>query len=284
MTQSNSNLVVSAQWLHEHLNNADVVVVDCRFALSDPQQGRDQYLMGHIPGAYYLDLNQDLSSSVQIHGGRHPLPESQQLAAKLSRMGVNRETFVVAYDDSQLAFAARLWWLLRYLEHPQAAVLDGGFAAYQANYPVTAVIPEPRRGKFLASPQPEQLVDIQAVKRRKDQPGVVIVDSRAHDRYLGKHEPIDPVAGHIPGAVNYPWQSVTNEQGFLLSPDALNAHYAELANASDRIVYCGSGVTACVNLLALELAGIPGSKLYPGSWSDWCSYPLNVETNVRVGN
>lgn len=282
MTQSNSDLVVSPQWLHKHLHDAHVVVVDCRFALNDPQQGQVQYQTGHIPGAYYLDLNQDLSSPVQTHGGRHPLPESQVLAAKLSRMGVNRETFVVAYDDSQLAFAARLWWLLRYLGHQQAAVLDGGFTAYRANYPVTAVIPEPRRGEFPVSLQLDQLVDIQAVKGKKSQPGVVVVDSRAHNRYLGNHEPIDPVAGHIPGAVNYPWQSVTNEQGGLLSPGDLKAHYADLTHTSERIIYCGSGVTACVNLLALEIAGIQGSKLYAGSWSDWCSYPLDDNMDAQI--
>lgn len=274
--------VVSPQWLHEHLEDAQVVIVDCRFALSAPQQGREQYQAGHIPGAYYLDLNEDLSSPVQPHGGRHPLPNTSQFAVKLSQMGITPDTLVVAYDDSRLAFASRLWWLLRYLGHTHVAVLDGGFAAYQAHYPVTTVVPEVRSGEFQANPNPEQIVDIQTVKARKDQPDVALVDSRAHERYLGNHEPIDPVAGHIPGAVNYPWQAVTNENSFLLSSSELQAHYTGLENVPEVIVYCGSGVTACVNLLALEIAGIKSSKLYAGSWSDWCSYPLDQNMEAQI--
>lgn len=275
--------VVSPKWLHEHLEDVQVVIVDCRFALSAPQQGQEQYQAGHIPGAYYLDLNEDLSSPVQNHGGRHPLPKISQLGAKLSQMGITPDTLVVAYDDSRQAFAARLWWLLRYLGHTSVAILDGGFSAYQAHYPVTTDMPAVRSGEFQGTTIPEQIVDIQAVKTYKDQPDVVVVDSRAYERYIGNHEPIDPVAGHIPGAVNYPWQAVTNEQGFLLTPSGLQAHYADLNRADEVIVYCGSGVTACVNLLALEIAGIKGGKLYAGSWSDWCSYALddNMEAQVQ---
>ena len=188
----------------------------------------------------------------------------------------------MAYDDNQFAFASRLWWLLRYMRHEQAAVLDGGFAAYQADYPVTAVVPEAIQGNFTAIPQTGQVVDIQAVKARKNQSDVVVLDSRAHERYLGNHEPIDLVAGHIPGAMNYPWQSVTDEQGFALSQADLQTHYSDLANASEVIAYCGSGVTACVNLLALAIAGIEGSKLYSGSWSDWCSYPLDQNMEAQI--
>ncbi|WP_299405290.1 sulfurtransferase [Acaryochloris sp. IP29b_bin.148] len=274
--------VVSPQWLHEHLHDAQVVIVDCRFALSTPQQGREQYQAGHIPGAYYLDLNQDLSSPVQTHGGRHPLPNSSQFAAKLSQMGITSETWVVAYDDSRQAFASRLWWLLRYLGHKKVAVLDGGWAAYQAHYSVITDIPEVRSGKFQASPNPSQVVDIQTVKAHKDQPNVTVVDSRAYKRYLGNHEPIDPVAGHIPGAVNYPWQAVTDEQGYLLPISKLQAHYADLENVDEVIVYCGSGVTACVNLLALDIAGVTSGKLYAGSWSDWCSYPLDHQMEAQI--
>lgn len=275
--------VVSPKWLHEHLENVQVVIVDCRFALSAPQQGQEQYQAGHIPGAYYLDLNEDLSSPVQNHGGRHPLPDIHQFTTKLSQMGITPDTLVVAYDDSRQAFASRLWWLLRYLGHTSVAVLDGGFAAYQTHYPVTTDMPAVRSGEFQETTIPEQIVDIQAVKTYKDQPDVVVVDSRAYERYIGNHEPIDPVAGHIPGAVNYPWQAVTNEQGFLLTPSGLQAHYADLNRADEVIVYCGSGVTACVNLLALEIAGIKGGKLYAGSWSDWCSYALddNMEAQVQ---
>lgn len=274
--------VVSPQWLHGHIEDAQIVVVDCRFALSSPLQGREQYQSGHIPGAYYLDLNEDLSSPVQTHGGRHPLPDMHQFTTKLSQMGITPDTWVVAYDDSRQAFASRLWWLLRYFGHKKVAVLDGGFAAYQAHYRVTTDMPAVRSGEFQGNARPEQVVDIQAVKTRKDQPDVVVVDSRAYERYLGNHEPIDPVAGHIPGAVNYPWQAVMNEQGFLLPPSELQVHYADLNSADEVIVYCGSGVTACVNLLALNIADIKNGKLYAGSWSDWCSYALDDYMEAQV--
>ena len=270
--------VVSPAWLHEHLNDPQVVVVDCRFALMQPELGQQQYQTSHIPGAYYLDLNRDLSSPVSQHGGRHPLPDSEAFGAKLRAIGVNSEspagpTLVVAYDDSRLAFASRLWWLLRYFGHSNVAVLDGGFAAWQAaGYPVTPEQPTPQTGNFIPQLQPEQVVDINVVKARKDLPHVALVDSREGDRYRGEREPIDPVAGHIPGAVNHPWQAVTNEQGFLRPVTEQRDRWSEVAPAQEILVYCGSGVTACVNLLSLELAGLNQGKLYAGSWSDWCSY------------
>lgn len=270
---------VSGTWLREHLNDPQVVIVDCRFALTQPELGRQQYQTNHIPGAYYLDLNQDLSSPVRQHGGRHPLPDVQELAAKLSALGIHSQpphgpTLVVAYDDSRFAFASRLWWLLRYLGHEQIAVLEGGFAGWQAEgYPVTAEIPAPKSGDFVPQLQAEQVVDIATVQARKDLPSVVLVDSREGDRYRGEREPIDPVAGHIPGAVNYPWQDGVDPQGHFLSPIQQRDRWAEVADADEILVYCGSGVTACVNLLSLAIAGISTGKLYPGSWSDWCSYP-----------
>lgn len=276
-----SRWVVSADWLHHQLQRdppAAIVVVDCRFSLANPEQGQQQYQAGHIPGAYYLDLNRDLSSPVQTHGGRHPMPDLAQLAATLSAMGVTsanagEPTLVVAYDDSRLAFAARLWWLLRYMGHDQVAVLDGGLAGWQAaGYPVTTEVPGPQPGQFMPALRPELLVDIEAVKARKDQPGVVLVDAREPERYRGEREPIDPIAGCIPGAVNYPWQDATDERGYLKPLDDHRQRWAEVAPAAEVMVYCGSGVTACVDLLSLALAGKPEGKLYMGSWSDWCSY------------
>ena len=160
-------------------------------------------------------MNQDLSSPVGKHGGRHPLPNPNDLANKLAAIGVNfQKTLVVAYDDSRFAFASRLWWLLRYLGHEQVAVLDGGFTGWQqAGYPITDVIPQPQIGTFIPQVQTELVVDIEAVKSRKDLPHVVLVDSRESDRYRGEREPIDKIAGHIPGAVNYPWQEVTDSSG-----------------------------------------------------------------------
>ncbi|MEG4585895.1 sulfurtransferase [Microcoleus sp. MOSTC5] len=271
---TDNTLIVSPEWLATNTDNPQVVIIDCRFALADPELGQKQYQESHLPGAFYLDLNRDLASSVGKHGGRHPLPNIEELADKLSAIGINSaETLVVAYDDSRLAFAARLWWLLRYMGHSKVALLDGGFSAWKAaGYPVTNILPEPREGNFVAHLQQDLAVDIEAVKERKDLPGKVLVDSRESERYEGLREPIDPIAGHIPGAVNYPWQGVTDETGKVRSTSEQKQRWTELEKAEEIIVYCGSGVTACVNLLSLEIAGIPDAKLYVGSWSDWCSY------------
>lgn len=265
--------------MQEHLTDVagasqfPTVIVDCRFALMDPTLGRQQYKAGHIPGAYYLDLNQDLSAPVGQHGGRHPLPHLDELAAKLSQMGITSDTWVIAYDDSRFAFAARFWWLLRYLGHDRVAILDGGWKAWlEQNYPTTTEVPAAKPAPFVATVRSHWVVDIETVKARKDLETVALVDSREPERYRGEREPIDPVAGHIPGAVNYPWQQVTDEAGFMRSRLELQNHLAALNAADEILVYCGSGVTACVNLFALSVAGIDAGKLYAGSWSDWCSY------------
>jgi thiosulfate/3-mercaptopyruvate sulfurtransferase len=278
--------VVPVAWLHDNLNNPRLVVIDCRFALADPQQGRQQYEVGHIPGAYFLDLNQDLSGSVHRHGGRHPLPDPIELARKSSGFGINsgneqEPSWVVVYDDSRFAFAARLWWLLRYMGHEQVAVLDGGLSAWQqAGYALTAVIPPSRSGQFVPRLQADRVVDIETVKQRKDLSSVVLIDSREGDRYRGEREPLDPIAGHIPGAINYPWQDVTDAQGYMRSTLEQQQRWANLPQHEERIVYCGSGVTACVNLLSLEMASIFHSQLYVGSWSDWCSYQLESQPSA----
>ena len=273
LPMTETQTVVSAAWLNEHLFDPQVAIADCRFSLADPEIGHKQYQASHIQGAYYLDLNRDLSSPVGEHGGRHPLPNPTELANKLSAMGVNSQTLVVAYDDSRFAFAARLWWLLRYLGHNRVALLDGGFQGWLSNgYTVTDTIPQPARSEFVPKLQQEQVVDIAAVKARLNLSGVVLVDSRESDRYRGEREPIDKIAGHIPGAVNYPWQEVSDAQGYLLAMASQRRRWEKLQQAEEIIVYCGSGVTACVNLLSLKMAGIDTGKLYSGSWSDWCSY------------
>jgi thiosulfate/3-mercaptopyruvate sulfurtransferase len=275
---TNTYPVISAAWLSEHLDDPQVVIVDCRFSLAEPELGQQQYRAGHIPGAYYFDLNKDLSSPVGRYGGRHPLPNPSELVDKLAALGINsqggeKQTLVVAYDDSRFAFAARLWWLLRYLGHDQVALLDGGWAQWQAaGYPTSDVMPAPRAGYFVPKIQQDWVMDIEAVKAQKELPDVVLVDSREGERYRGEREPIDPIAGHIPGAVNYPWQEVTDAQGYVRSTAEQRHRWADIEQAKEIIVYCGSGVTACVNLLSLELAGIQTGKLYAGSWSDWCSY------------
>jgi len=310
--------VVSAMWLHQNLQDSQGVIIDCRFSLADPHLGRQQYQNSHIPGAHYFDLNQDLSSPVGSQGGRHPLPNLIQLANKLSSVGVglearagleedresleaqsqamdlngDRSSWVVVYDDSRFAFAARLWWLLRYMGFDRVAILDGGWSGWvAADYPVTnypvvegmPLSPSSHSPSSLSQPKAVQLrkfvpqirsswvVDIEAVKSRKNLPSVALVDSREGERYRGEREPIDPIAGHIPGAVNYPWQEVTDAQGYCRSVTEQRRRWSALSDAEEILVYCGSGVTACVNLLSLTLAGIDTGKLYAGSWSDWCS-------------
>jgi thiosulfate/3-mercaptopyruvate sulfurtransferase len=268
---------VSTEWLFEYLNSSEVVIIDCRFSLNNPELGKQQYQENHIPGAYYLDLNKDLSAKVAKHGGRHPLPDLSDLATKLSSIGINNQTLVVAYDDSRLGFAARLWWLLRYMGHERVAVLDGGFAGWlSSSYPVTSEVNKPsynpENSVFTQNIQTDMIIDIHEVKKRKDLPGVILVDSREEERYLGIREPIDKIAGHIKGAVNYPWQSVTDSSGYLLGAEKQLARWQDIKDSEEIIVYCGSGVTACVNLLSLELAGFQNAKLYVGSWSDWISY------------
>ena len=200
---NNHQLVISPEWLFTHINDSQIVIIDCRFSLADPKLGRQQYQASHIPGAYYLDLNQDLSSPVGEHGGRHPLPNPNILADKLAKIGVTyQKTLVVAYDDSRFAFASRLWWLLHYLGHEQVAVLDGGFSGWQkAGYPIIDIVPEPKISSFTPHLHQEKVVDYAYVKKFKDQPDVVLVDSRDGDRYRGEYEPIDKIAGHIPGRV-----------------------------------------------------------------------------------
>jgi thiosulfate/3-mercaptopyruvate sulfurtransferase len=271
--------IVTAAWLHSCLSdraNQDLVIVDCRFALADPTLGQQQYQTAHLPGSHYLDLNRDLSNPVGEHGGRHPLPDPANLGEKLAAMGVNTHTLVIAYDDSRFAFAARLWWLLRYYGHDRVAVLDGGYSNWlKAGYPVTTDLPQrSQRGNFQPQPQANLIVDLAGVKVIQHSPTHLLIDSREPDRYLGKTEPIDPVAGHIPSAVNYPWQDVSTPDGFVLPIDRQQQRWAAILPDVEPIVYCGSGVTACANLLSLELAGIKYAKLYPGSWSDWCSYPI----------
>lgn len=254
------------------------VVFDCRFALADPDAGRGQYLAGHIPGAYYLDLNRDLSGPVAVHGGRHPLPEPAAFASLLAACGVGPGTEVVAYDDSRLAFAARLWWLMRALGYRPPRLLDGGYQAWlgaggtpAAEVPAATGVP--------ASPDPAPgpsgsyrgWCDIAGL-RRAQAGGALLVDSREASRYQGLEEPIDPVAGHIPGAINRPWQSVTGADGRVRDSDTLRAHWGDALAAEHLVVYCGSGVTACINLFSLALLGREDATLYAGSWSDWCTH------------
>ncbi len=275
---SNVNFVISSEWLDGQISNPNLVIIDCRFRLGDANWGYEQYLTSHVPGAYYLNLDQDLSSPVTAHGGRHPLPDASLFAKKLESMGIKLgETLVIAYDDLRFAFAARFWWLLRYFGHEQVAVLNGGWTGWQAQgYPVDNVIPEAKSGDFVPKVHHDWIVDIETLKQRKDLSDVIVIDSRDSDRYRGEREPIDPIAGHISGAVNSPWKRVTNEEGYILPEGEQQVLWADFNESEEIIVYCGSGVTACVNLLSLESMGIKKAKLYPGGWSDWCSYLIET--------
>lgn len=282
-----ASYLVNVDWLQQHLDDPDIVVVDTRFSLTEPALGRSQYEAGHIPGAYYLDLNQDMSSPVADHGGRHPLPDWSVFAAKLSALGIHSHppagpTQVVIYDDSRFAFAARLWWMLRYLGHERVAILDGGIRAWAAaGFPLSQAIPAAKTGDFRPQPQTDWLVNIATLRQQKESPDVVVIDARSPERYRGEVEPIDPIAGSIPGAINAFWQAVSTPDGYLKPNRELTEYWASLLpapndskeeSAPNVIVYCGSGVTACVDLFSMVMAGRPMYRLYAGGWSDWCSY------------
>ncbi|RKN85780.1 sulfurtransferase [Paenibacillus ginsengarvi] len=268
--------IVDFDWLAERLGDADVVVADCRFALGQPATGSDAYAEGHIPGAVYMDLERDLSGSITTHGGRHPLPDMADFAKVAAGAGIDSSKTVVVYDDQGGAMASRLWWMLRYAGHDKVKLLSGGFSAWKAaGYPVTAEVPAPAASEFRVSIQPDMLLSMEDVKARLGRPGTTLIDSRERPRYLGETEPIDPVAGHIPGAINRFWKEALDESGRWKQPSGQTARFVDLDPNSEIVVYCGSGVTACPNVLALTEAGFPNVKLYGGSWSDWISYEEN---------
>lgn len=263
--------LVSVEWLHQRLGDSQLRIVDCRFSLQDPLAGQLAFRDGHIPGAVFLDLEADLSAPVRPdrQGGRHPLPVPEVLAETLGTAGIGNEHFVVAYDDPPAGgmYAPHLWWLLRWLGHDQVAVLDGGIKAWrEARYEVSTLAVEYASTTFKASPRPEMVVDAKAVARRPA--GTILIDSRAPERYLGQVEPIDPVAGHIPGAINRNWLESLDASGRFKTGTAQAERFEGLEG--EIIAYCGSGVSATANVLALELVG-KQAKLYAGSWSDWVS-------------
>jgi thiosulfate/3-mercaptopyruvate sulfurtransferase len=271
------NHIVSMEWLAKHYEDRDVVVVDCRFALGKPESGREGYVKDHIPGAFYLDLERDLSGPIQEHGGRHPLPDLGDLSLKLGELGVDSSKTVVAYDDQGGAMASRLWWLLRFLNHERVRVMDEGYSQWKAaGYPVTDA-PTPAAAPALFSPkvQRQMLISILELKEKLGAPNVTLIDSREPKRYLGLEEPIDKVAGHIPTAQNYFWKEVLDGNGRWKSEDTLQERFGGVHPEDEVIVYCGSGVTACPNVLALNEAGYKKVRLYAGSWSDWISYEEN---------
>lgn len=267
-----SRPLIHVEQLAPLIGKEGLVLLDCRFALNDTEAGRRAYTEAHLPGAVYLHLDEDLSGPVGAHGGRHPLPDPAVLAAKLGAAGVGDGVSVVVYDDAG-PFAARLWWLLRWLGHDEVAVLDGGYSAWTAaGQPVTAELPAPVARSLTPRPRREMLAEMEEVRSRPV--GTAVVDARPPHRFAGQPDPLDAKPGHIPGAVSRFWADGLRG-GFWLSPEEQRSRFAGLPGAGEVIHSCGSGVTACANLLAMEIAGLPGSRLYPGSWSDWVSYDEN---------
>jgi thiosulfate/3-mercaptopyruvate sulfurtransferase len=259
--------LVSGAWLAGHHRDPDVRVVDLRWYL-DGRSGRAAYEAGHVPGAVFVDL--EAISGHEAGRGRHPLPEAGVFEAAMRAAGVGGETAVVVYDDAGGAVAARLWWLLRYFGHERAAVLDGGIRAWPGELSTRAERPD--AGDFAAGrPRHELKVEYEDVRRLPA--SALLIDVRAGERYRGETEPVDPVAGHIPGARNAPAAGTLDGQQRFRPPDELRRRYEELGAGAGRdvVVYCGSGVNACHGLLAMELAGLTGARLYPGSWSEWCA-------------
>jgi thiosulfate/3-mercaptopyruvate sulfurtransferase len=273
-----TDAVVSTSWLAEHLADDGVRVADVRWYLDPARVGRDAYAAGHLPGAVYFDVDRDLSSPGGRRGGprgRHPWPTPGRIQEVMRAAGIGPDTLVVAYDDQSGATAARLWFVLRAHGHDRAAVLDGGLTKWLAEgRPLTTDVPTYTPGRFEARLRPELLASKEEVRA-----GVpLILDARAPERYRGETEPVDPRAGHVPGAKNaYFAENLVD--GVFRAPHELRARFAALgAETATPVVYCGSGVTACHDLLALHRAGLPG-RLYPGSWSEWSSNPeLPIET------
>ncbi len=269
--------------LAAHLEDSDWAVIDCRYDLADEAKGAQQYRQGHIPGARYAHLGHDLAGTKTGTNGRHPLAAPEEICARLSALGIARGTQVVAYDADTSMYAVRLWWMLRWLGHDAVAVLDGGLARWSAEgYPVRADEETWAPAVFEGTPREGWRLTADDVLARIDDPSLVLVDARSPERYRGENETIDPIGGHIPGARNrYYLDNLAPDRTFK-PPDVLRAEWTaalEGRNPEDAVMYCGSGVTACHNLLALEHAGLGGARIFPGSWSEWCADPSRpVET------
>jgi thiosulfate/3-mercaptopyruvate sulfurtransferase len=270
-------IAVSAEQLYELIQAGDCTVVDCRFDLSNPDRGRAQWLAGHIPGAFYAHLDEDLAAPIEAHSGRHPLPLTTEFAQYLASIAWSDGKLLVAYDDGSNAISSRLWWLMRYFGQP-AALLDGGLAAWkEAGLPLEA-----GEAGVESTPVEHLVVDARMIVSADvifdslDSPEMVVLDARAQERFSGEVENLDSKAGHIPGALNRPFGDNLDDEGRFLDPEILKAQFVVALGgiATGSVVHsCGSGITACHNLFAMELAGLGTTRLYPGSWSEWIRDP-----------
>jgi thiosulfate/3-mercaptopyruvate sulfurtransferase len=272
-----SELLVTVDQLREHLHEADWCIVDVRHDLMDTGWGRRAYAEGHIPGAVFAHIDDDLSGAKNGRNGRHPLPDRAELLRRFRQWGINDDSQIVAYDANGGQFAARLWWLARWLGHDAVALLDGGWPAWlRASAPTTSEVRARPPGRISERPSGVSLVTSTDVLRSLEQRDRLVLDARTPERYRGEQEPIDPVAGHIPGARNRPWMTnLTADQTFK-PPSALRREFVDALGdvTPPHVVHqCGSGITACQSAFAMELAGLPGSALYAGSWSEWIADP-----------
>jgi thiosulfate/3-mercaptopyruvate sulfurtransferase len=265
--------LVDADWLREHIGDRDLRIIDFRWYLVG-RDGREEYGRGHVPGAVFVDLEKVTGPKSDENRGRHPLPSADQFEAEMRRAGIDDTTRVVIYDDAGGSVAARLWFLLEWFGHAGQAVLDGGLQAWKGELETMA--PTVRPGNFRArQPDQSRILDFEAVSRLEDEP---VLDARAGERYRGEKEPVDPKAGHVPGARNAPFmQNLRPDLRFKPAAE-LREQYARLGAEDGAVVYCGSGVNACHDLLAMRIAGIDGVRLYAGSWSDWSNRDLPVAT------
>jgi thiosulfate/3-mercaptopyruvate sulfurtransferase len=265
--------LISVADLARHIDDPAFVIFDCRHELTNPEFGIQAYGQSHLPNARFAHLDRDLAAPLTGRSGRHPLPDQQVFADWLSSMGVANDKQVVGYDNAGGVYASRLWWMLRWLGHHRVAVLDGGWQAWlAAGHRVTAEIPRPRPGRIPAT-EKEFPVDAKYVLEHLHSPDMVLIDARANDRYHGQNETIDPVGGHIPGALNRFFKENLTPQGFFKLPAQLLDDFVDFGTPDKIVSQCGSGVTACHNLLAMEIAGLKGGRLYPGSWSEWITDP-----------
>ena len=271
--------VITPEQTNELLNSSNLIIIDCRYELSTPDKGKEDFQHSHIPGAIYAHLKYDLAGPVvPERTGRHPLPDIDELSKKFSSWGIGKDTQVIAYDESTGAMvAARVWWLLKYLGHDNVAVLNGGFENWtKQGYPTTAEIITPKPAIFTPEVNPQMLVTSNDVEAVLNNNNYLIIDSRAEERYLGEFEPIDPIAGRIPGAVNRFHANNNDDDGKYKNSSLLKEEFTELINnipADKTIFYCGSGVTGAQNVLAYYYAGLGLPKLYAGSWSEWITDP-----------
>ncbi len=273
-----SKLLVSAGEVAAHLDDPSWRIFDCRHDLKQADYGNTAYHRGHIPGSLFLHLDRDLSGVANGRNGRHPLPDATVFAEKMAQSGVGLETQVVAYDNEGGIFASRLWWLLRWLGHGRVAVLDGGLAGWKrARLPLEKQVVEANRARFEIMPKIGDRVDANFVLAHLDSEEMLLIDARSPERFRGENETLDPVGGHIPGAINRFYVDNLDDDGcfFKSAPELADEFKKLLAGRDPQLVVqqCGSGVTACHNLLAMEIAGLAGSRLYAGSWSEWCADP-----------